>query len=126
MLALLNRMHDHRIRRGRKHQRASWVTRLSPGLLAAFLTQALGLPMKAIRGRRQMAVVTVFLELVLQRLHLILEEVYLLLELLSQGLLLLEEQQTLFQPVDLLLLPSDSFPQRLILLLHFFFWVEPH
>ena len=81
--ALLDCMHDHPIGRRREHQRASWVTRLSPGLLAAFLTQALGLSMKAIRGRRQVAVVAVFLELVLQGLYLLTQRLDLLL-LLSQ------------------------------------------
>src|SRR5260221_593092 len=41
-------------------QRAPWMISLSSRLLAAFLAQALGLPMKAIRGGRQVAVVAIF------------------------------------------------------------------
>jgi len=84
VLAVLNRVHDHTIGGLRQLQRASRMTRLSPSLLATLLAQTLGLPMKAIRGWRQVAVVAVFLELVLQRLHLLTEHSLLLLHLGDQ------------------------------------------
>jgi hypothetical protein len=50
VVAVANRVHDHQIGRLRQLQGGSCMTGLPPRLLAAFLAQTLGLPMKAIRG----------------------------------------------------------------------------
>src|SRR5260370_16675904 len=60
VLAVFDRVDDDRIGSLRHLQRAPWMISLSSRLLAAFLAQALGLPMKAIRGGRQVAVVAIF------------------------------------------------------------------
>src|SRR5260221_275260 len=60
VLAVFDRVDDHRIGSVRHLQRASWMISLSSRLIAAFLAQALGMPMKAIRGGRQVAVVAIF------------------------------------------------------------------
>ena len=77
VLAVFDRVDDYRIGSLRHLQRAPWMISLSSRLLAAFLAQALGLPMKAIRGGRQVAVVAIF------------------------GLLRFQYAQTLSQPRDL-------------------------
>src|SRR6266699_1346483 len=98
VVALLDRVHNHRIGSRRQLQGASQMTNLSPSLLAAFLAQALGLPMKAIGGGRQVTDVTVLVEPILQGLHLLTEQHDLLLHLddlcILLGQLLL--QQALF------------------------------
>jgi hypothetical protein len=53
-------MADHAIRRFDHLQMLSRMTYLTSGLLLALFAQALGLPLKAIGGGRQMAIVTVF------------------------------------------------------------------
>src|SRR5260370_6982456 len=60
VLAVFDRVDDDRIGSLRHLQRAPWMISLSSRLLAAFLAQALGLPMKAIRGGRQVAVLAIF------------------------------------------------------------------
>src|SRR5258708_32504715 len=50
VLAVFDRVDDYRIGSLRHLQRAPWMIRLSSRLLAAFLAQALGLPMRAICG----------------------------------------------------------------------------
>src|SRR5258708_6850175 len=60
VLAVFDRVDDYRIGSLRHLQRAPWMISLSSRLLAAFLAQALGLPMKAIRGGRQVAVLAIF------------------------------------------------------------------
>ncbi len=102
-------MHDHRVGRRRQQQRASWVTKLSPRLLAAALAQTPRLSVKAIRGRRQMAIVTVFLELFLQRLHLLTQLLQLVLHL---GNLLISLRQLLISPRQLFL-PLTLFSSQL-------------
>src|SRR5260221_10781905 len=77
VLALFDRVAGGRIGGLRHLQRSPWMISLSSRLLAAFLAQALGLPMKAIRGGRQVAVVAIF------------------------GLLRFQYAQTLSQPRDL-------------------------
>jgi hypothetical protein len=77
VLAVVHRVDDHCIGSLRQLQRAPWMISLSSRLLAAFLAQALGLSMKAIRGGRQVAVVAIF------------------------GLLGFQDAQTLSQPRDL-------------------------
>jgi len=109
LLALLDPMHDHRVGRRRQQQRASWVTKLSPRLLAAALAQTPRLSVKAIRGRRQMAIVTVFLELFLQRLHLLTQLLQLVLHL---GNLLISLRQLLISPRQLFL-PLTLFSSQL-------------
>ncbi len=81
VLAVFDRVNDHRIGRLRQLQGVSCMTGLASGLLAASRAQALGLPMKAIRGGRKVAVVTVLLELFLQCLHLLVQKRDLLLHL---------------------------------------------
>jgi len=81
VLTALDRIHNHRIGRRREQQAASWMTGLPPSLLAAFLAQTLGLSLKAIRGRGQMAVVAILLELFLQGLHLLTQLLHLVLHL---------------------------------------------
>jgi hypothetical protein len=84
------------------------MTGLPAGLLATWLAQTPGVPMKAVRGWRHMAVVAIFLQVLLQGLHLLLEQVRLFLQSLNQALLL----------VDHSLLQTDSFSQGD----QFFFW----
>jgi hypothetical protein len=62
-------MHDHLIGAGMPHQRRACVILLSASFLPALLAQALGLSHKAVRGRRQVTVVTVFGQPLFQRLH---------------------------------------------------------
>ena len=69
MLAALHPLHDHLIGRGRKAQTLTRMARLSTWLFAALLPQTLGLAYKPIRGRRQMAVVAIFAQLLFQCLH---------------------------------------------------------
>jgi hypothetical protein len=88
------------------------MTGLPAGLLATWLAQTLGLPMKAVRGWRQTAVVAIFLQTLLQGLHLLLEQVGLFLLSLNQVLLLVDHR---LLHVNCLLLQTGSFPQRLIL-----------
>ncbi len=97
VLALLDRVTHHQIGRLRQHQGVSGMTALSTRLLAAALAQTLGLPMKAVRRWGQVAVVAVFLELLLQRLHLLTEPLELVLHL---GNLLISLRQV-FLPLTL-------------------------
>src|SRR5260370_32068212 len=122
VLAELHRVDNHLIGRGREHQGVPWMTGLPAGLLATWLAQTLGLPMKAVRGWRQMAVVAIFLQALLQGLHLPRQQLSLLLQSLNQALLLVDHR---LLHVNCLLLQTGSFPQRLILFSQgdqFFFW----
>ncbi len=85
--AVLDRMHDHRIRQRRELQRGSCMTGLSSRLLAAFGAQTLGLSMKAIRRRRQVTVVAIFSELGFQHRDAFAQQRH----LLSQGCILFSQ-----------------------------------
>jgi hypothetical protein len=89
------------------------MTDLPAGLLATFGAQTLGLTMKAVRGRRQMAVVAIFLHPLLQGLHLLPQPRQLLLQSFDHALLLLDDA---LLSLDLLVLHTNSFLQPLILL----------
>ncbi len=82
-------------------------TGLPSGLLAAALAQTLGLSLKAVGGRRQMAVVALFLQALLPGLHLLRKPIGLLLQSLDQALLLIDHG---LLHVDGLLLHTCSFP----------------
>src|SRR5258708_28968049 len=60
---------DHPIGAAMALQRRAWVTLLSASFLPALLAQALGLSHEAVRGRRQVTVVTIFGQPLFQRLH---------------------------------------------------------
>src|SRR5947199_3063484 len=66
-------MHDHLIGARMPLQRRAWVTLLSARFLPALLAQTLGLSHEAVRGRRQVTVVTVFGQPLFQRLHSLLQ-----------------------------------------------------
>jgi hypothetical protein len=68
----LDGVNQYHIRRRREQQGASSMSKLSSWLLLAFRAQTLRLPMKAVSGRRQMAVVANFLQALFQGLHLLL------------------------------------------------------
>ena len=70
VLTAVDRMHDHRIRRGREDQGPAGVPPLSARLLATWLAQAPLLTPESIRRRRQVTIVTVFRQALLQLLHL--------------------------------------------------------
>ena len=94
---------------------------LPAGFLATWFAQTLGLPMKAVRGWWQMAVVAIFLKALLQGLHLPRQQLCLLLQALNQALLLVAHR---LLHVNCLLLQTGPFPQRLILFSQVdqFFW----
>ncbi len=92
VLAVVNRMNNHQIGRLRQLQGVSCMTGLSPGLLAAFLAQTLGPPMKAIRGGGQVTVVAIFGELSFQHADAFAQSSH----LVSQGGILLSELFQLF------------------------------
>lgn len=82
------------------------MARLSSWFLPTLLAQTLGLSYEAIRRRRQMTVVAIFPEPLLQHF-----------DLLAQGLdLLLLQVALLFQQADVLLLVGDQFPLQANLL----------
>jgi len=86
-LAVIHRMHDHQIGGLRQLQGLSGMTGLSARLLAAFLAQTLGLPMKAIRGRGQVTVLAIFGQLRFQRADAFAQHPH----LVSQGAILLSQ-----------------------------------
>jgi hypothetical protein len=65
VLAELHRVDNHLSGRGREHQGVPGMIGLPAGLLAIWLAQTPGVPMKAVRGWRQMAVVAIFLQALL-------------------------------------------------------------
>jgi hypothetical protein len=87
VLAGVHRVHDHQIGRLRQLQGVSCMTSLSSRLLAAFLAQTLGLPMKAIGGRRKMTVMAIFSEPGFQFVDAFAQHPY----LLSQGAIVLSQ-----------------------------------
>lgn len=62
-------MHDYLIGVGPPQQCRAWVALLPASFLPALFAQALGLSHKAIRGWRQVTVVTIFGQLLFQLLH---------------------------------------------------------
>ena len=92
VLAMVYRVHNHQIGCRRHLQGVSCMTGLPSRLLAAFLAQTLGLPMKAIRGRRKMTVMTVFDKLSFQRADAFAQHRH----LVSQSAILLSELFQLF------------------------------
>lgn len=92
VLVGLDWTHNHQIRRLRQPQRASQMSGLASSLLLATRAQTLGLPIKAVGGWRQMAVVTLFGELSIQLVDALTE----LCHLFSQGCMLLSELLQLF------------------------------
>ena len=87
VLAVVNRVHDHLLGRLRQLEGLSDMTGLSPWLLATFLAQTLGLSLKTIAGRRQVAVVAIFGQLGFQLADALAQSRH----LLSQGAILLSE-----------------------------------
>src|SRR5713101_4491140 len=104
----LNRL----IWRGRELQARSRVSWLPSRLLLALLAQAFRLSSKPIRGRRQVAIMTVFGELVLQGFHLLAQAAHLLTVVLDQGTLLRQPRLLLRNEFVSL---RQLFPQHLIL-----------
>jgi hypothetical protein len=101
-LALLTAFHGmdhHLIGTRREHQRFPPMALLTTGLLAALFAQILGLTAEPIRRGRQVAIMAVFGQLILQRFHLLSE---------LRHLLLLHAELP-FQQRDLLLLSFDQF-----------------
>ena len=80
VLARLHGVNQHLVGRGREHQAACGMTGLPSGLLATFEAQTLGLTMKTVRGRRQMAGVAIFLQALLQGLRLLPQQRHLLVQ----------------------------------------------
>jgi hypothetical protein len=111
VLAALHGVHQHLIGRGRQQQAAPWMTGLPSRFLATALAQALRLTMKAIGGWRQMAVMAIFLQALLQGMHLVRKLGHLLLQLLDHVLLLLDHR---LLRLKLLLLHTYSFLQGLL------------
>ena len=66
-------MHDHLVGAGMPHQCRAFMALLSASFLPTLLAQALGLSHEAVRGRRQVTVVTVFGQPLFQRLHSLLQ-----------------------------------------------------
>ena len=98
-LTAFHRMHYHLIGTRREHQRFAGVALLTAWLLSALLAQALGLTAETIRRGGQVAIVAIFGQPFVQRLHLLSEP----------GHLLLLQAKFPFQQRDLLLLSSDRF-----------------
>jgi hypothetical protein len=71
LLARLDGVNYHQIGRLREHQGPSWMPGLASSLPPALFAQTLGLPMKAIGGGRQVTIVAVLLQLLLQGVHLL-------------------------------------------------------
>ncbi len=110
VLASLDDMYDHFIRRCRKPQALARMARLSTRFLSALLAQALGLPPEPIRRGRQVAIVTVFGQPLFHGL---------------QPLLQLRDQVVPLRKLVISLL--DLFAQHLIFcskLDQFFFWLH--
>jgi len=92
VLAGVHRVQDHQIGGLRQLQGVSCMTGLSSRLLATFLAQTLGLPMKAIRGRGKVTVMAIFGELRFQRTDAFAQQRH----LFSQGAILVSQLFQLF------------------------------